>query len=267
MNKIARNPIPGLLQDLQDERQEVIDLLRHLPETAWDIETPAEGWTVRDQVTHLLFFDTMTTLAIATPVQFEELRDQINDLQEFVDGAGEKFLGVPPSSLLASWMTGALQLHVAASNVDPKTRVPWFGPSMSPASKLTARLMETWAHGQDIHDAVGETREPTDRLRNVAQIGVLSILNSFRARGLADPTDPVSVQLTAPNGNMWAWGDPDAEDTVTGAALDFCLVVTQRRHPDDVNLVATGTTAKAWIDIAQAFAGPPGAGRQSGQFN
>jgi uncharacterized protein (TIGR03084 family) len=137
---------------------------------------------------------------------------------------------------------------------------------MSLASKVTARIMETWAHGQDVVDALGATRTPTDRLRHVARIGVLAMPNSFATHGRPVPTDRIRVALTAPSGAVWSWGDDDAADSVSGDALDFCLVVTQRRHVADTALEVTGPTATAWIGIAQAFAGPPGAGRRAGQF-
>ena len=76
------------------------------------------------------------------------------------------------------------------------------------------------------------------------------------------PTNPVRVELTAPDGGTWAWGPADAADRVSGNAVDFCLLVTQRRHRDDLALRVVGDTATEWIGIAQAFAGAPGPGRE-----
>jgi uncharacterized protein (TIGR03084 family) len=132
---------------------------------------------------------------------------------------------------------------------------------MSLASSITARIMETWAHGQDIADALGVTREPTARLRHIAHIGVGARAYSFQVRERPAPEQPIRVELTAPDGGRWAWGPEDAEDCVTGEALDFCLVVTQRRHLDETKLVVSGADAQAWMHIAQAFAGAPGPGR------
>ena len=128
----------------------------------------------------------------------------------------------------------------------------------------TARLMETWAHGQDVADALGVRRVPTARLRHVAHIGVRARDYAFRAAGRTPPAEPFRVELTGPDGHEWTWGPDEASDRVTGAALDFCLLVTQRRHRADVDVTATGAGADAWLDIAQAFAGPPGAGRAPG---
>jgi uncharacterized protein (TIGR03084 family) len=135
---------------------------------------------------------------------------------------------------------------------------------MSVASMASARLMESWAHGQDVADALAVTRTPTARLRHVAHIGVRTRDFAYAVNDRTAPAEPFRVELTAPDGDAWAWGPKDATQRVTGPALDFCLRVTQRRHRDDLALVAVGPDADAWLDIAQAFAGPPGAGRPAG---
>ena len=152
--------------------------------------------------------------------------------------------------------------------LDPRARLPWFGPAMSAASSLTARIMETWAHTQDIADALGVTREPTDRLRHVAHIGVGARAFSYAVHGKTPPAAEIRVELTGPDGTRWTWGPPEAENRVTGPALDFCLLVTQRRHRDDLALAIDGPAATEWMAIAQAFAGaagPPERSPQSGQ--
>jgi uncharacterized protein (TIGR03084 family) len=137
---------------------------------------------------------------------------------------------------------------------------------MSARSFVTARLMETWAHGQDVVDALGAERAPTERLRHVAHIGVGARPFSYAANRREMPDAGIRVELLAPSGETWTWGPEGAVDTVRGPALDFCLLVTQRRHRDDVALMVEGSAADEWLDIAQAFAGPPGEGRRPGQF-
>ncbi len=144
----------------------------------------------------------------------------------------------------------------AYRQADPAVRLPWFGPAMSPASSVTARLMETWAHGQDILDTVGATREPTGALRHVADLGIRARRYAYTVNGLGIPAAPVRVELDGPDGARWAWGPEGAANRVTGTALDFCLLVTQRRHRDDTALTVTGAAARQWMSIAQAFAGP-----------
>ncbi|HJZ28007.1 MAG TPA: TIGR03084 family metal-binding protein, partial [Streptosporangiaceae bacterium] len=166
------------------------------------------------------------------------------------------------AQLLAWFDTARAELLETFATLDPQQRLPWFGPAMSAASSLTARLMETWAHTQDIADALGVTREPTPRLRHVAHIGVGARAFSYAARDQTMPAAPVRVELTAPDGTAWTWGPAGVEDRVSGTALDFCLLVTQRRHRDDLALAVDGPAAQQWMAIAQAFAGPPGPGRK-----
>jgi uncharacterized protein (TIGR03084 family) len=133
---------------------------------------------------------------------------------------------------------------------------------MSPAMTATGRLMETWAHGQDVADALGITRAPTSRLRHVAHIGFRTLGHGFAAHDRPAPDEPVRVELAGPDGQVWEFGPVDAPNRLTGPALDFCLLVTQRRHRADLSLRASGPVADEWLDVAQAFAGPPGAGRE-----
>jgi uncharacterized protein (TIGR03084 family) len=121
--------------------------------------------------------------------------------------------------------------------------------------------METWAHGQDIFDALGTNLVATRRLRHIADLGIRAMPYSYAINDLPAPTDAIIVKLTAPDGAAWSWGSEDAVNRVEGNALDFCRVVTQRRHPDDTGLLVTGPSARQWISIAQAFAGPAGPGR------
>ena len=130
-------------------------------------------------------------------------------------------------------------------------------PRMSPRSMATARLMETWAHGQDVADALRVHREPTERLRDVAHLGVRTRDFAFSINEIDAPAEEFRVELTAPDGSVWTWGPEDAAQRVTGSAEDFCLLVTQRRELDQVDLVAMGDDAHRWLEIAQAFAGPP----------
>jgi uncharacterized protein (TIGR03084 family) len=260
------SPVPGLLDDLVAERVELGALLAGQPDGVWGAPTPAAGWTVHDQVAHLAHFDEVTRMCVAEPAAFEEFRDGLADLQTYVDGVGARFGHLGPGEMLAWWTRANEELVRAARAADPKVRVPWFGPAMSLASKVTARIMETWAHGQDVYDTVGAVHQPSPRLRHVARIGVLAFPNSFRARGLEVPRAEVHVDLAAPDGGRWTWGDPAAADAVHGPAEDFCLVITQRRHVADTRLEVRGEVAIRWMQVAQAFAGPPGTGRTPGQF-
>jgi uncharacterized protein (TIGR03084 family) len=258
---------PALLDDLQAEHDDLVAAMAGISDADWDKPTPAPGWSSRDQISHLAFFDGMTVTALTQPDEFAVVREEImRDLSAYVEGVGERNRDKTGDELLAWFAEERGALVKALRDVDPKTKVPWFGPSMAAASKATARIMETWAHGQDIVDGLRLHRPVTDRIEHVCHIGVRAFPNSFRAQGREVPEVPVRVELAGPAGQVWEWGEADAADRVRGDALDFCLVVTQRRHPSDTRLEITGPVATEWMSIAQAFAGPPGEGRQPGQF-
>lgn len=255
--------VADLLVDVDDEHAQLLSLVEALEAGRWDDPTPAPGWAVRDQVSHLAFFDEVAAVALTSPERFAPVADGARRAMESGEDpmAGHLARGRAMTGVeLCRWWRHAHQaLLEAARGSAPDARVPWFGPPMSLRSFLSARIMETWAHGQDVVDAVGGTRTPTDRLVHVAQIGVRARAFSFAVHGIVDDR-PVRVELAAPSGARWSWDD-DATDVVRGTALDFCLVVTQRRHLDDTDLEVTGDTARRWMAVAQAFAGPPGPGR------
>lgn len=258
----ATGVVPTLVEDLRDETESVLSILDAISSGDWRAATPAVGWSVHDQVAHLAHFDHLTRMSIESPTSFTSLRDDIPDLQVYIDGVGPANQWRDGRETLAWWRSENEQLRDAAIAAGPSVRVPWFGPPMSLASKLTARIMETWAHGQDVADALGVTREPTNRLAHVARIGVLAFPNSFRVRELPVPDIDIRVELRAPDGvTTWTWGPEDAPESVMGDAQEFCLVVTQRRHVGDTRLKVSGQHAHRWMAIAQAFAGPPGVGR------
>lgn len=257
--------IEAILDDLVAEHAELEAVVAPLAPDEWRTATPAEGWDVQDQIGHLAFFDDQATLALSNPEGFQErLQEIARDVGVFMGRSVTQGRELDPEGVLKWWRTARDRLLVAARGADPRIRIPWYGPPMSPASFISARQMETWAHAQDVADGLGVVRKHTDRIRNVAHLCVLARGHSYANRGLPVPEEPVRVELTSPSGAEWTWGEGDQR--VSGGAVDFCLVVTQRRHPDDTDLVMEGGLAKEWMSIAQAYAGPPGSGRRPGQF-
>ena len=253
----------ALAADLAAESAVTRELVAGLDEPGWRTPTPAAGWDIADQITHLAYFNEVAVRAAVHPDEFraELAAAQASDGID-PDAIAAGFRDRTGTELLAWFDTARADLLGTFATIDPRKWLPWFGPDMSAASSLTARLMETWAHTQDIADALGVTREPTARLRHVAHLGVITRGFSFVNRDRPLPETRVRVELTAPDGTVWTWGQPDAAERLTGPALDFCLLVTQRRHRDDLDLAVEGPAAEEWMAIAQAFAGPPGPGRE-----
>ena len=255
--------VGALAEDLDAETAVLLAMLEPLDASGWETPTPAPGWRVQEQVAHLAYFDEAATTAATDAEAFQrELEAALVDPDGITERISRRARAMEPAEVL-QWFTAArAAMRATFLALDPSTRVPWYGPPMSIASSLTARIMETWAHGQDIADGLGVVHTPTRALRQVAHIGVRTFANSFTAHGLEVPGVAVSVALVAPDGETWTWGDPVSIERVEGPALDFALVVTQRRHVADTALAITGPIATQWMAIAQAFAGPPGAGRE-----
>jgi uncharacterized protein (TIGR03084 family) len=254
--------VDGLLGDLEAEHRGLDVLVSTLDEAGWARPTPAEGWAVRDQLSHLAYFDDAAVAAMTDPTAFASL------VAEALAGADPMAEHLRRGRTLSgaeilSWWRASRQAMMAATIELPEgARVPWFGPPMGVLSFFSARLMETWAHGQDVADALDLARPATARLRHIAHLGVRTRSFSYIARGLEPPSTSVRVLLTGPSGEKWQWEEAGSGlDSVQGPALDFCLVVTQRRNIADTALVVEGESARQWMSIAQAFAGPPGPGR------
>ncbi|MFE9678426.1 TIGR03084 family metal-binding protein [Streptomyces sp. NPDC006259] len=255
------DPTP-VLDDLRAESDDLDRLVAGAGPDRWSRPTPAPGWTVAHQIAHLAWTDHSALLAVTDEDGFRTLVEHaLAAPDSFVDQGAEEAAGLPPAALLTRWREGRAALDEALRTAPAGARFPWYGPPMAAASLATARLMETWAHGLDVAEALGVTRAPTDRLRHIARLGVRTRDFSFGVHGLPAPADPVRVELRSPSGEVWTYGPEDAPQRVTGPALDFCLLVTRRAHRTDLALRAEGPDADRWLSIAQAFAGPPGTGR------
>jgi uncharacterized protein (TIGR03084 family) len=250
--------LAALCRDALAEHDDLRAILVGIPPADWERATPAAGWSIRDQLSHLAFFDGAARQSIADPDAFRAARaEAVADIEKFVAAALDYGRGITGAELLDRFTAERRALVDAALAAPDGVRVPWYGPDMAVPSSITARIMETWAHGQDVADALGVTRPPTARLRHVCDIGIRARPFSYRNRGLEPPAAPLRVELEAPDGSTWEWGPPDAADRIRGRALDFALVVTQRRLAADTGLEVDGDEARRWIAFAQAFAGNP----------
>jgi uncharacterized protein (TIGR03084 family) len=255
-----------ICRDLDAEGRLIEDLVAGLSEDQWHWKTPFGGWTIKDEIAHIAFFDKMARLSATDPKAFETLLMEFaKDLPNFFQNTMAEGRAKSVPDLLAWWKTERRAMLSALASLDPKTRVPWQLP-MSARSLATARLMETWAHGQDIFDALRLEHEPAACLRHIAHLGVATFGWSFTCHGRQVPAAPVRVELQGPAGELWSWGPEDAGERITGTARDFCLVVTQRRHYQDTRLAIAGEVSQQWMQLAQAFAGPPASPPPPGTF-
>jgi uncharacterized protein (TIGR03084 family) len=255
--------LDDVLDDLASESDRLESMVADLPEPGWRTPTPAPGWDVATQIAHLAWTDEAARAAATDPERWGALvAEAMADPQTYADRAAQAGGAEPAAEILARWRTARLDLAETLRTHPEGHRIPWYGPPMSATSMATARFMETWAHSLDVHQALGADPEVTDRIRHVAHLGVRTRDFAFSVHRTPPPREEFRVDLTAPSGDLWSWGPRDAAQTVSGAAYDFCLLVTQRIHRGDTSLVAVGRDANLWLNIAQAFAGPPGEGRE-----
>lgn len=250
-----------VLSDLAAETAALTGLVDDLDGPGWATMTPSEPWTIADQIGHLAYFDEQAALSAADPEAFTAALNR--DADRLTDVAAlhrDRNLDGPGT---LAWLKSArADLLGALAGLDPDQKVPWYGPPMRAESAAVARLMETWAHGTDVADALGTVLPATDRLFRVADLGVRTFSWSFRIRGLEVPEQRVRVALRGPSGTTRVWNDASSA-SITGPVEEFCLVVAQRRNVADTHLVLEGGPARQWMEIAQVFAGPPGPGRQA----
>ena len=245
--------IAQLTGDLQAEQAQLDAVVAALVDDQWAQPTPSEGWTVADQISHLAYFDRAASQSIDDPDGFRVSAAELRAAGD-VDALTLR-RGVPPQVTLADWRDARARLAAACSRIDPTARLPWYGPAMGAKSFITARLMECWAHGEDVCAALNAPHPATDRLRHIVSLGINTRGWSYVNRGLVVPAEPVRLELDAPSGERWSFGPADAAAVVRGPAVDFCLVACQRRHVDDTALVTEGDAARDWLTKAQAFAG------------
>ena len=254
--------------DLAKEYEELDTIVAALDEFGWNAMTPAEGWTVKDQIRHIAYYDERAKLAVTEPEVFAQYLADISvdpeGHRETLENVGKELAA---AELLNGWRQERRALLDALLPLDRKARLRWYGPPLSALSFVTARIMETWAHGQDVVDALGIERIPTDRLRHIAHLGVATFGWSYSVRQMKVPDSSVRVEITSPSGKLWTWGSEKANDIVKGTAEDFCLVVVERRNLADTQLAIKSATTCQWLSIAQTYAGLPGAGRKPGMFS
>ncbi|MYV68382.1 TIGR03084 family protein [Streptomyces sp. SID2131] len=256
-----------VLKALAIDIEETARLVEELDEQAWHTATPAPGWSIADQIAHLTFIFHLAGTAASDPDGFAKLAAGASgDFDGAVNAALKQFNGFPPAQLLARFRALGQHSVDALAAVPEGQVVPWLVNPLPAAVLASAGIMEIFGHGQDIADALGVRREPTERLRHLVFFAFLTRDFGYLSRGLTPPTEHFRIEVTGPNGELWAYGPEDATDKITGPAEDFCLLVTRRRHRDDLALVATGAEADRWLDIAQAYRGPAGEGRTPGQF-
>lgn len=258
----------NVYSDLKTESDALDKIVASLEAKQWDLPTPAPGWTIKHQVAHLSSVTSMAGLAASDPELFTQIAaGAANDFDGAVQALLTPYLDAAPADLLERWRAERNAAIKAVSDLPPDQMVPWVAGTISASALACAGLMEVFAHGQDIADTVGAHREYTDTIGHLTWFVTRNRDFGYTVRGLTPPEAPFRFEITAPSGALWEFGPADAENRITGPALDFCLLATRRRHRADLSVLATGAEADRWLDIAQVYRGSPGPGREAGQLS
>lgn len=246
------------VDDFLAESEALFEVLRGLDEAELEQPTAFKGWTIEDVLRHLHFWNRAVDFAGQGEAAFSGLKKRV--MTAFEDGTPLRKVErkvVPERGVVlrATWIGFARALARRWADMDPKQRLPWVGPDMSARSAMTARQMETWAHGFEVFDTLGLHREEHDRIRNIVVLGVNTFAWSHQVQGLQVPEKMPKLRLEAPSGDTWEFGEEGAGE-ITGKAADFAAVVTQTRAFDDTGLRTEGPVAEGWMRTAQCFAGP-----------
>lgn len=245
-------------EDFRAESNALFALLDGADASRFDEPTLFKDWTINAVLQHLHFWNQMAGLQLTDEA---ELTNRLGAVMRHEGGMRgferAHFNEMGGRELLDSWHHDVAHTANLFSEADPKVRLKWAGPDMSARSSITARLMETWAHGQEVYDHLGVERENADRIQNIVVLGVNTFGWTYKTRQEEPPGPMPYLVLTAPSGAVWTYGDESETERVTGLAEEFCQVVTQTRNVADTDLIVTGATAQDWMSKAQCFAGAP----------
>ena len=245
--------------DFQQESESLADALRNLNDVDFKQKTQFKGWTIEDILGHLHMFNVAADLTLEDGAKFKlffsRIEKEMANGKTLLQSQYPWLNGMSGRILYNSWIEGSRKVAAKYVIADPKTRVKWAGPEMSARSSITARQMETWAHGHEIFDSLGIKREEFDRIKNIVFLGVNTFNWSHVVNKQVVPDAMPYLRLTSPTGPLWEFGDRNDKELISGDAVGFAQVVTQTRSFYDVNLTAIGPVANHWMNIAQCFAG------------
>lgn len=247
-------------QDFLDESEALHTLIAPLSDAEFEQPTLFKGRSINQIMRHLHFWNIPAAYTLTNDAAFAEFLKQVTSALmsgRLVDFEHDYLQALSGRALLAEWATQFRLIAPYYAAADPSSRVNWVGPSMSARSAITARQMETWAHGQAIYDVLGVERVDADRIGNIARLGINTFGWTFKNRSIAVPETMPFVRLTAPSGAVWDYGEACEAERVEGSATEFCQVVTQCRNIGDTALKVSGPVATRWMSMAQCFAGPP----------
>jgi uncharacterized protein (TIGR03083 family) len=242
-----------------DETWDSIDaVLGGLTDDQWRLPTSCPGWTVADQVAHLIGTESSLAGRPTPPLAGEPGPHVRNDIGRFNEAWIVEFRRRSPAEVLAAWreITALRRSQLEAASDDDFAADSWtpVGPGTY-GRFMEIRVFDTWVHEQDIREAVGRPGHQHGAAvdRSFAEItGALGYVVGKRA-GAPDGSR-ITFQLQGPAARVLhvavggrarvvseLEGPPDV--TLTMPALTFARLACGRVDPDTV--LADGSVAIA----------------------
>lgn len=262
---------PNLAADVaaafRRETAALSETLAGLNEHEWALPTPAERWTVTDQVAHLTFVFDLAMTACLAPTEFTARTAAVAQVgfQAAVEHGLAEYGGGGPHAVYERFRVAAA-LAARALELTSAETVPWLVNPLSPATLGMAGMLETFAHGQDVRDTVDAAVTRTDDLAYLVHFIAHTRDFGYLSHDRQPPEEEFRFEANLPSGRVLTVGPAEASQVVRGSAEDLALLASRRRHNGDLGIEVTGDDAQAWLEIAQAYRGPAGTGRRPRQF-
>jgi len=250
-----------VLTALAGQDDELDELIGGLDESGWARPSRCPDWSISDVVLHLAQTNEMTAAsaerrlteaaaAFGNPAGAKPAAT-VDDLAGLAVAAAR---GRPGRQVYQRWRASSAAQAKALSACEPGERLPWVAGDLSALTLATTRLAEMWIHTGDVAAGLGRDPAPDGRLRPIARLAWRTLPYAFSRAGRT-LAGPVALALTAPDGTIWEFRpDGPAATTVTGPALDFCLVAARRIPPSATALEARGPDGDAVLELVRTFA-------------
>ena len=239
-----------ILSDLVAEQQFLDQFLQRIPLKDWDKKTRSVGWTIRDTISHLADSEELAASVMTGEADLTRYRST-PDLDSLRQEAVDKGRKMRPQDVIEWWRGGRAKVVEPLSHMGPEHRLEWIAGSMSARTLATTRLMETWAHGLDIYEALGAEIEDTPRIRHICWLGWKSLPYAFKLAG--HDYVPIRVEVIGPGYVKWVYGPDDAENLIKGSAADWARLSVRRATVKDTRLKVTGEAAQVAVEVVRTY--------------
>ncbi|MDQ3945037.1 MAG: maleylpyruvate isomerase family mycothiol-dependent enzyme [Actinomycetota bacterium] len=256
-------PMDGILTALAEQVDELDGLVAGLDEAGWALPSRCPGWSISDVLLHVAQTNEMTVAsaegrftdeaaAFGNRVGTAPPGANVDDLAGLAVAAER---GRSGKEVYDRWRASSAAQAAALGACEAGTRLPWVAGDLAAITLATTRVAETWIHTGDVAAGLGRKLAPAaSRLRPIARLAWRTLPYAF-ARAGKTLSGPVALRLTAPDGTIWEFEPKEpAATTVSGPALDFCLVAARRTSPSETALTATGPDGAAVLDLVRTFA-------------